>query len=312
MPNDNDLSAVSETLFLPLYALAIESQRPDPIMADPETVRLMHRLDARFAGSGKPFFRRLTRGRLPRALRTSMALRIRQYDRYAVAFLEREPDAVVVNLGCGLDDRRRRVDNGRMLWFDLDLPEVIALRREYLAETDRMHFIESSVLDPGWIAQLPPQPGRRFLFIAEGLLMYLPPEKVRSLIVALSERFPDSELVAEVASQRTVRLMNSRLGRGKFRRRFALSDDVVYTFGLADSRDLERWTSGLVFLDDWTYFDEKDARIGWYRLLAWLPLFRRAQWTVHYRLGTSGRSREGDSNPTAGATTKRGGYMNRL
>ena len=61
--------------------------------------------------------------------------------------------------------------------------------------------------------------------------------------------------------------------------------DVVYEFGVRDSHDLERWGPGLVLLDDWTYFDESEPRLGWMRLLARWPLFRRSQWTVHYRLG---------------------------
>ena len=70
-------------------------------------------------------------------------MRIRHFDRYVADFLAREPDGVVVSLGCGLDDRRRRVDNGTVRWFDLDLPEVIELRRRFLDETDRMRFIAS-------------------------------------------------------------------------------------------------------------------------------------------------------------------------
>ncbi len=122
------VEAISETLFLPLYALALESQRDDPILADPGAVALTRALNRSFAGSDLPLHRRLVSGDLPATLVTTMALRIRRFDRYVADFLAREPEGVVVNLGCGLDDRRRRTDNGRVRWFDLDLPEVIALR----------------------------------------------------------------------------------------------------------------------------------------------------------------------------------------
>lgn len=285
MTNDLHFEAVSETLFLPLYALALESQRPNPIMVDQGAVDLTRQLNAYFAGSDKRLFRRLAQGRLPGTLLTSMALRIRQYDRYATAFLARQPDGVVVSLGCGLDDRRRRVDNGRMRWYDLDLPEVVAFRRKFLAETERMHFIASSVLDFAWLDALPCEPGDKFLFLAEGLLMYLPPAGVRALVTTLYARHPGAELVAEVANRSTVRMMQSRLGRGKFRRQFGLTEDVVYQCGLDDSRELESWAPGITFLDDWTYFDEPEPKLGWMRLFARWPRFRWAQWTVHYRLG---------------------------
>ena len=282
---DVHLEAVSETLFLPLYALALESHRPTPIMVDTSAVELTRRLNEFFAHSGKKIHRRLAKGQLPGTLLTSMSLRIRHYDRCVSAFLAQEPDAVVVNLGCGLDDRRRRVDNGRMRWYDLDLPEVIALRRQFLPETGRMHFIASSVLDFAWLDELPHEPGRKFLFLAEGLLMYLPPDGVRSLIKALCDRRPGAELLAEVAHSRTVRMMHSRFGRGKFRRQFGLSENVVYQFGLADGREIEGWAPGLTLLDEWTYFDEGEPKLGWMRWFARWPLFRQTQWTVHYRLG---------------------------
>ncbi len=280
------VDAVSETLFLPLYALALDSQRSDPIVDDPGAVALARELNRSLAGSDLRLHRKLVVGDLPATLVTTMALRIRRYDQYVADFLVREPDGVVVNLGCGLDDRRRRVDNGRVRWFDLDLPEVIALRRAYLPETDRMQFLACSVLDLGWLDALPDEPGNRFLFVAEGLFMYLPPQGVRALVTALHDRFPGAELVAEVAHSRIVRIMRGRLGRGKFRRQFGTSGDVAYQFGLQDSHDMEAWAPGLVLLDDWAYFDEDEPRLGWMRPFARWPLFRQAQWTVHYRLGT--------------------------
>lgn len=279
------MEAISETLFLPLYALALESRRDDPILADQGAVSLTAELNRSFAGSDLPLHRRLIRGDLPQTLVTTMALRIRRFDRYVSEFLKDEPDGVVVNLGCGLDDRRRRTDNGRVRWFDLDLPEVIDLRRRYLPESDRMQFLASSVLDLQWLDALPDEPGRSFLFVAEGLFMYLPPDGVKTLVLALAERHPGAELVAEVANSTIVRMMRGRLGRSKFRRQFGVSADVVYQFGLSNSHDMEQWGPGLVLLDDWTYFDEPEPRLGWMRQFARCPLFRRSQWTVHYRLG---------------------------
>lgn len=283
--DDIQLTAVSETLFLPLYALALESQREHPIMVDEGAVDLTRRLNEAFAGSDSRIARRLVKGRLPGTLLASMALRVRRYDAYVRAFLEREPAGIVVNLGCGLDDRRRRVDNGAVRWYDLDLPEVIALRRRFLPETERFRCIASSVLDLAWLDELPEEPGSRFLFLAEGLFMYLPADGVRTLVTTLHERYPGAELVAEVAHRRIVRTSQGRLGRTKFRRQFGVSGDVVYQFGLADSREMEGWAPGLTFLDDWTYFEEDERKLGWMRWFAWLPAFRWAQWTVHYRLG---------------------------
>ena len=285
MNEDAQISAVSETLFLPLYSLALESQRSNPIMVDEGAVELTRQLNTYFAHSDKRLFRRLAKGKLPGALLTSMSMRIRHYDRDVDEFLSREPDGVVVNLGCGLNDRRRRCDNGRARFYDLDLPEVIALRRRFLAESDRMHFIASSVLDFDWLDELPAEPGHAFLFVAEGLFMYLPPEGVRALVTTLSERFPGAELIAEIASTQAVRMLNSPFGRGKYKRQFSLSENVVYTFGMDTPRDMERWAPGIEFLDQWTYFDEDEPKLGWYRWFGKSKMARSIQYTVRYRLG---------------------------
>lgn len=282
---DVDLSAVSETLFLTLYAVATEAASPTPIVADPGAVRLAARIDETLAGSPRRLHRMLVARRLPRTLVTTLALRTRHFDQIARDFLARHPDAVVVSLGSGLSDRARRVDDGRVRWFDVDLPPVTALRRRLVPETDRFRAIAASVLDPAWADALPREPGARFLFLAEGLFMYLEPDDVRRLVVALRERFPGSELVAEFALADVVRLSAGRLGRGKLRRRFGLSEDVWFRSGLADAREVEAWAPGIERLDDWSWFDEDEPRLGWMRWLARWRLFGRALFVARYRLG---------------------------
>ena len=97
----------------------------------------------------------------------------REFDRCVREFLAAHPDAVVVELGCGLDTRFYRVDNGPVTWYDLDLPEVIALRRRVLEEMPRHAFIGCSVVDFAWMNTVQPEVGRAYLFLAEGVFMFL-------------------------------------------------------------------------------------------------------------------------------------------
>jgi O-methyltransferase involved in polyketide biosynthesis len=108
----------------------MESQRPDALVRDPKAVELVGQLDYDFSG-----IQRLKNDSV------NYLLRMREFDRLAWAFLEEHPDGVIVDLGCGLDTRFERVDNGRMEWYGLDLPEVIELRQALLDETPRSHFI---------------------------------------------------------------------------------------------------------------------------------------------------------------------------
>ena len=280
-----DLEAVSETLFLPLYALALESETKSPILIDREVVRLTQELNRTFAGSDTRLYRKLARGRFPKTAITTVTLRIRHFDQVVAAFLDREPDGIVVSLGCGLSNRRSRVDNGTMRWFDLDLPAVIQLRKSYFEDNRRYHSIATSVLEFDWMHQLPDDPGHRFLFVAEGLFPYLPEDGLRDLVTRLRRRFPGAEMVAEFACRKVVRLMSGRLGRGKLRRRFGLSEDVWFHSGLSEAREPEDWADGIRLLDEWCYFDESEPRLDWMRPLSRVEVVGRPLFVARYRLG---------------------------
>src|SRR5512136_2745296 len=157
-----NLNAVSQTLMIPLYFRAIESQRPDALVRDPRAVELVGQLDVDLSGVQKL-----------KDEQVNYLLRMREFDRQARAFLAEHPTGVIVDLGCGLDTRFERIDNGQVTWYGLDLPEVIALRKELLNETPRSHFIGCSVLDFSWMDALSDQVNKAFLFLAEAVLVYL-------------------------------------------------------------------------------------------------------------------------------------------
>ena len=71
-------------------------------------------------------------------------------DRQLKAIIRNAPDTVIVNVGAGFDDRFSRVDNGKILWFDLDLPDLIAARRKAFTERDRVTMIAGNALDSKW------------------------------------------------------------------------------------------------------------------------------------------------------------------
>ena len=173
--------------------------------------------------------------------------------------------------------------NEQVLWYDLDLPEVMRARERFFQETERYRFIRSSVLDLEWMDAIDRGDGT-VLFIAEGLLMYLREEEVRELVIALQDRFPGSELACEVASSFVVRTLNRKIWKRKFQRDHRLGEEVTFLFGIDEGRDLERWHEGIELLDEWTYFDDHERKMGWMRLLGRFERMRKAQWVVHYVL----------------------------
>jgi O-methyltransferase involved in polyketide biosynthesis len=257
-----NLNEVSQTLLIPLYYRAMESQRPDALVRDPTAVKLVETLDCDFVDVQSM-----------KNEQVNILLRVREFDRQAQAFLTQYPDGVIVDLGCGLDTRFERVDNGQFTWYGLDLPEVIGLRKELLEETARSHFIGCSVLDFSWMDNLAGKAGKPILFLAEAILVYLHEDEVKGLVRALAERFPGAELVCDAFSPMVVRLHP---------RPNAVAQPH---WGLKNDRDVEAWAPGIRLLSQWYYFENPEPRLGAMQLMRYFPFLARAVRIVHYRLG---------------------------
>jgi len=193
----NKITDISETLLIPLYSRALESQTEHPILIDTKAVEITKELNKIFEKSDSSLHQTLSKGkarrRLGKKLNVSLALRTRKFDRYCTSFLKKNPDGIIVELGCGLSTRFPRIDNGTLTWYDLDFPEVIDIRRQFFKESDRYHFIASSVLDFKWMGKIQHK-NKNILFIAEGLLMYLHEDEVKNLILNLQKHFQVANL----------------------------------------------------------------------------------------------------------------------
>jgi len=278
------LSDVSASSLLTLYCRAQESQTADPILHDEWAVEMTRQLSPRLLNAPSPQLRSLAKRKINPNLIIHIALRARQYDTYTRQFLNLHPEGTVVNLGCGMDTRFFRVDNGQAQFFDLDLPEVIRFKREFLAENERYRMLAASVFDPSWM-EVVQQTGREpWLFLAEGLFMYLEAGRVKALVQSLRECFPGSELVCEVVNSRWLSKTWQPMIRRKMQRG-GLGRQAEFLSGVADSREMETWAPGITLLDDWSYFDTNHPKLGWLRAFGKFELFRKTQWTVHYRLG---------------------------
>ncbi len=175
-----DLTGIPETMLWTLHNRASEARRPDGVLRDPEAVRIYEALDYDYRRSfGHP--------------EGSHAVRSAEIDRLVRDWLERHPDGFVVSLGEGLETAVRRVDNSRLRWLSVDLPEALRVREMFLAPTPRLRHLAQSALDRRWMDAVEPSAG--VFVIAQGLLMYFTPDEVRRLVGDIAERFPGCELV---------------------------------------------------------------------------------------------------------------------
>lgn len=284
-----ELNDISETLLLPLYARAIESKSKNPIIIDNKAIEITQELNKKFKSSESKLHKTLLKGqvrkRLGKKLNVTLSLRTRKFDMYCADFLSKNPSGIIVELGCGLSTRFLRIDNQKVQWYDLDLPEVIDIKKSFFKETERYMFIRSSVLDFTWMDHIE-QKNKPTLFIAEGLLMYLPKEEVKKLILDIQKKFPNSEFICEVANSYIIKMLKRKLWRRKFQRDFHLGENATFLFGITDSTEMEEWGPGIEFIEEWTYFDEKEKKLGWINLFGKIEKLRKAQWIVKYRLNS--------------------------
>lgn len=182
------LKGVNETLFVPLYARALESRKPDHLFYDATAVKVIDALDYNFEKHGNS-----------KMNMWGCAARTVLFDRQAEAHIKAHPDCSVVNMACGLDDRFRRVDNGKIHWYNIDFPDVIELRKELIEENDRVTDIACSVFDFSWMDKI--ENKQDTLFIAEGFLMYITAEEAKNLFTKIAENFKGTVLLLELMAQ---------------------------------------------------------------------------------------------------------------
>lgn len=279
----DNITDISETLLIPLYARAIESKSKKPIIYDEKAIDITKELNKYFENTESKLYRNLSKDKLRKKLPESLSLRTRKFDQYTKDFLNKNPNSIVVELGCGLSTRYNRLKNNKIKWYDLDLPEVIKIRKNFFQEKDNYHFISSSVLDFEWMKQIP-KDNNKLLFLAEGLLMYLNEDDVKQLVLELQYNFHGCHLIAEMANSFIIKTLKRKIWRKKFQKDFYLGNNAIFNFGIKDSRDLELWNQGIEFLDEWTYFDDNENKLGWINYLGIIEKLRKTQWIVHYKL----------------------------
>jgi O-methyltransferase involved in polyketide biosynthesis len=246
-----------ETLLIPLWCRARETLRSDAVLRDPDAVRILAALEYDFS-------------RFERAWMTPLgiAVRTKLIDDAVRDFLARHPGATVVNLAAGLDTRMTRLDDGNAQWYDLDLPEVIELRRAFFPESSRHHLLAKSALDFSWTEDIT-SGGAAILFIAEGFLLYLPEQHVREIFLRIGGHFPGSEMLFDALGAALV---------GKSRRHDMAGKipAAEFLWGMKDSRTLEIWDPHIQVIAEWFLTDFHRKRWKWFgRVTRWRFLQKR-------------------------------------
>lgn len=276
-----NINDVAETAFLTLYGHALDAQSSEPILNDQSSIKTIQLLNNKLSQSNKKLHKRLAKRKIDKKLVIHTAIRAKKYDKYVVDFIKRHPKATIVNIGCGLDNRFERIDNGEIEFYDLDLPDIIDIKEQLFNKTERYHYISQSVFDFSWIKNIAKND---ILFLAEGVFMYCNEKDVKSLFLKLQSEFPGSEIVCEVFNSMWLKGWLKKMMNFKLQKEMHLGKDATFNFGIKDSNEIENWNEGIKLIDDWVYFDSNEKKLGWLKVFRHIELLRKIQWTVHYKL----------------------------
>lgn len=187
------IQGVPETMLQTLYARAAYSRQKNARFHDDKAEEIVSRMDYDFSLAGKDAM--MSKGVIARTI---------LLDRMVGDFIIQNPDATVVNIACGMDTRVYRLQSNpsvaksmeKIQWYNLDLPETIAVRRRFLEENGYISMIAKSAMDETWTKEIEAPKGK-VLIVIEGLVMYLTEQDVKQILSIISQRFDCAEVIME-------------------------------------------------------------------------------------------------------------------
>ena len=253
-------NTVQETLIIPLYAGKVCTELYPNLYRDETAVRLINEIDYDFSVAEKNSRSLMQRfGALEVAMRQNdLAWEVRDY-------LKDHPKAAIVNLGCGLDNTGRSCDNGSCKIYNLDFPDVIAVRNELLPADEREENIPCDLNNTEWFEKIDASGGA--IFFASGVFYYFLTKQVKALVQAMAHAFHGGVLVFDAANRAAVKMIaETWLKSAKIK-------DVCAYFAVSDAKDeLSLWDNRLQVTSRGYMLDYNDLRdpsvSGFFRFLA--------------------------------------------
>ncbi|NCC26047.1 MAG: class I SAM-dependent methyltransferase [Deltaproteobacteria bacterium] len=215
---------VQETLLLPLWGRAYETQRKNPRLVDEDAVKIIKHFDYDFSDIEKSQAMS-QHGWVARSLHT---------DKMTLSFMKRHPEATIVNIGCGMDTTFNRIDNGKIMFYELDLPDVMAIRMNFYEDSDRHKSIASSFLKTEWFKEIEVRDG--LLFLAGGVFMYFEEKQIKSFFIQIADYFKNCEFFFDSLSP-----MGMKIAKKQVLKKGGMEMSMDGGWGLKPVRSIEKW-----------------------------------------------------------------------
>ena len=168
-------------------------------------------------------------------------------------FLEKHPRATIIELGAGFNTTFFRNDNGKIRFYDNDLPELIEIKRKLIPETDRYKYLAKSFFDD-WYEDVEDQ-GDGILIVTNCALFLHPEKDIKKLFTFLAERFPDSDFIFDIHSKQDIATWNSILT--------GIGSVIREKWAIKRVKELEKWDSRIEIIDQYPLYSKIQRRKEW-------------------------------------------------
>jgi O-methyltransferase involved in polyketide biosynthesis len=245
---DVNLSSVQQTLLLPLWSRAKLTKENSPFLKDLIALEIADKIHYDFSRIDKyvPYVNHLMN-----------VIRAKIFDETVRQYLIKYPKASVVNLGAGLDTSFFRIDNGLLNWYDIDLPDVMEIRKYFIPETERSHIISESIFETKWYTYIPKNT-EGLIFICGGVLQYFDKNTVKSFILDLFRQFPKSQIIFDSVSRIVKYFANFNLIKIGMK-----GADTKWT--IINAKQITKWDSRILILDEYPIFSRIEIDDSWQR-----------------------------------------------
>ncbi len=245
-----NLTGVQETLLLPLWGRANETKKDNPLLIDSVAVRLIESIGYDFS---------IIEAKVNPLSCASWIARSIYFDDHIRLFLSQYPDGSIINIGCGLDTTYDRINNNRAIWYEIDFPEVIELRKKFIPETSTRRFVPCSVLDPEWYNTIDNK--KNVCIMIAGVIYYFDEGQVKKMFDKIAQEFVHSDIVVDYCSPKGVDIANKKVIKDN-----GMDKNACLKWGITDIHNIEKWNGKIKVLQTMKMF--KDHRRKY-------PVFKR-------------------------------------
>lgn len=249
-----DLGPVAETSLIPLWARAEDAKKINPILNDTHARDIVAAIDYDFT---KLETRYMENHQLV------WIIRAYNFDSLTQEFLKNHREPVVINIGAGLDTSFQRVDDGRVHWINIELPDTAALRLTLIPDAERETTIARSVFDFAWIKEADPiTKDRPLLLMAAGVLCYFEASEVEALLRRLAAAYPKAHVIFDAMSRFTVWFSNRAVLKGT-----GMDPSGLLKWHLKKASRLKKWVESIEIIEEYPLFARTPIKEDWNRKL---------------------------------------------